>query len=128
MTYPAPETLHLYTDPAFQAPTPEDVRAVVQILDLTADQVADLVGVKDGRAVRRWLAPAASKTHARIDYATWRLILLEAGLVRLQKRRPQSGKPLNWIKANGSKRPTMDKGSRDDEPHQAVADSKERSS
>lgn len=87
MTHPAPATLYLYNNPAYQVPEPEDVRAVIQILDLTADQVADLVGVKDGRAVRRWLAPPASKTHAKIDYAAWRLMLLQAGLVRLSRRR-----------------------------------------
>ncbi len=107
MTNPAPESLYLYTDHGFQAPTPDDVRAVVKILDLTADQVAGLVGVKDGRAVRRWLAPATSKTHARIDYATWRLLLLESGLVRLQKRRPQSDKSLRKTKKPRSKRPTL---------------------
>lgn len=87
MTCVSPATLFVYMDPAFQMPTPEDVRAVIQILDLTADQVAGIVGVKDGRAVRRWLAPVTSKTHAQIDYATWRLLVLEAGLVQLQKRR-----------------------------------------
>ena len=84
MTAPAPETPYLYTDPAFRPPAPEDVRAVVHILNMTGDQVASLVGVKDGRAVRRWMTPATSKTHAQIDYATWRLLLLEAGVVRLK--------------------------------------------
>lgn len=111
MTHPAPATLYLFTNPAYQVPEPEDVRAVIQILDLTADQVADLVGVKDGRAVRRWLASPASKTHAKIDYATWRLLLLEAGLVRLQKRRTKpekkSEKPLIRAQENRSKRPKI---------------------
>jgi hypothetical protein len=74
-----------YNDPGYHAPTPADVRAVIELLDLTADQVATLVGMKDGRAVRRWLAPFDSKTHAQIDYAAWRLLLIEAGLVRYQK-------------------------------------------
>ena len=90
MTHPTPATLHLYNNPAYQIPEPEDIRAVILILDLTADQVAELVGVMDGRAVRRWLAPPTSKTHAKIDYATWRLMLLESGLVRLQKRRSKT--------------------------------------
>jgi hypothetical protein len=105
MTHPAPATLHLYTNPDYQVPEPEDVRAVIQLLDLTADQVADLVGVKNGRAVRRWLAPPESKTHAKIDYAIWRLLLLQAGLVRLQRQRPKSEKPVNRAKAKSSKRP-----------------------
>lgn len=104
MTNPSPETLHLYTDPAFKAPSPDDVGAVVQTLDMTADQVAGLVGVKNGRAVRRWLAPESAKTHAKIDYATWRLLLLEAGLVRLQKRRPPRDKPLVQAKVNRLKK------------------------
>jgi hypothetical protein len=115
MTHPAPATLYLYTHPAYQVPEPEDVRAVIQILDLTADQVAGLVGVKDGRAVRRWLAPPASKTHAKIDYATWRLLLLEAGLVRLKKRRAKSEKPLRRPKTSRSERPVIDTGANETE-------------
>lgn len=87
MIYPAPATMHLFTNPAYRVPEPGDVRAVIRILDLTADEVAGLVGVKDGRAVRRWLAPPTSKTHAKIDYAIWRVLLLEAGLVRRRKHR-----------------------------------------
>lgn len=105
MTKPALETLYLYTDPAFRAPSPDDVRAVVHILNMTGDQVASLVGVKDSRAVRRWMAPATSKTHAQIDYATWRLLLLEAGIVRLQKRRPQSERALHKTKHNSRTKP-----------------------
>lgn len=85
MNPPAPATLLAYNDPRYRAPTPADVRAVVKMLELTADQVAVLVGMKDGRAVRRWLASCDSKTHAQIDYAAWRLLLIEAGLVKNQK-------------------------------------------
>ena len=81
MNFPEPFTLLAYDDLAYRSPTPSDVRAVIDMLGLTADQVAALVGMKDGRAVRRWLAPEDSKTHAQIDYAAWRLLLIEAGLV-----------------------------------------------
>lgn len=104
----APETLCLYTDPRFRTPAPEEVRVVIQILGLTGDQVAGLVGVKDGRAVRRWMAPLSSKTYAQIDYATWRLLLLEAGLVRLRKRRIQVDKSLSSAKGHRSRRPTIE--------------------
>jgi len=87
MTRPARATLCLYIDPGFEVPEPEDIRSVIEMLDLTEDQVAALVGVRGGRAVRRWLAPATSKTHAKIDYAAWRLLLLEAGLVRTRRKR-----------------------------------------
>jgi hypothetical protein len=82
VTLPAAATLLTYNDPGYCAPTPADVRAVIDLLDLTADQVAALVGMKNGRAVRRWLASLDSKTHAQIDYAAWRLLLIEAGLAR----------------------------------------------
>jgi len=82
VTLPASGTLLAYNDPGYCAPTPADVRAVIELLDLTADQVAALVGMKNGRAVRRWLASLDSKTHAQIDYAAWRLLLIEAGLTR----------------------------------------------
>jgi hypothetical protein len=104
MTHPAPATLLLYTDPDYEKPEPEDVRAVAQILDMTGDELAGLVGAKDGRAVRRWLAPKSAKSYAQVDYAAWRLMLLYAGLVQLQKRRPKSEKPLSRAKAD---RPSM---------------------
>ena len=85
MNRPAPATLLAYSDPDYLPPAPADIRAVIELLDLTADQVATLVGMKDGRAVRRWLASLDSKTHAQIDYAAWRLLLIEAGLVRCSK-------------------------------------------
>ena len=81
MNFPKPFTLLAYDNQAYRPPTSTDVRAVIDMLGLTADQIASLVGMKDGRAVRRWLAPEDSKTHAQIDYAAWRLLLIEAGLV-----------------------------------------------
>lgn len=81
MIFPRPFTLFAYDHREYRQPTAADVRAVIDMLGLTADQVAALVGMKGGRAVRRWLAPADSKTHAQIDYAAWRLLLIEAGLV-----------------------------------------------
>lgn len=41
------------------------MRVVVKILNLTAEQVADLVGLKDARAVKRWTTAPTSKTHAQ---------------------------------------------------------------
>ena len=86
MKLPGPATLLAYDDRAYRPPASSDVRAVIDMLGLTADQVAALVGMKDGRAVRRWLAPEESKTHAQIDYAAWRLLLIEAGLIVLKAR------------------------------------------
>jgi hypothetical protein len=85
VNFPRPFTLLPYEDRAYRPPTPSDVRAVIDTLGLTADRVAALVGMKDGRAVRRWLAPEGSKTHAQIDYAAWRLLLIEAGLIDFRR-------------------------------------------
>jgi hypothetical protein len=98
--YPTDATLRLYADPAYRPPTPEEIRSVMRILGKTAEQLALLVGVRDGRAVRRWLAPTAAKSHAQIDYAIWRLMLLEAGLIAPTL-------PLISHKLNRSKRPIL---------------------
>jgi len=90
MSRPTQATLLLYDDENFRIPEPEDIRKVIDMLAMTADQVAALVGVRDGRAVRRWLAPASSATHAKITYSAWRLLLLEAGLVRMSRKRTPS--------------------------------------
>ena len=84
-------TLLPYADPGYRPPAPDEIRAVMQLLGTTAEQLAGLVGVKDGRAVRRWLSPPTAKTHAQIDYAIWRLMLLEAGLI-------ESPKPFTYAK------------------------------
>lgn len=95
MNRPHPDSLRQFSDPAYRPPDPEDVRAVVaDILDYTGDQVAALVGASNGRVVRRWLASPTAKNRAQIDYAAWRLLLLEAGLVRPPKRRFRSYKML----------------------------------
>ena len=94
-------TLLPYVDPAYRPPEPDEIRAVMQLLGTTAEQLAGIVGVKDGRAVRRWLSPSTAKTHAQIDYAIWRLMLLEAGLI-------EPPKPLIHAKSIRSKRPILD--------------------
>lgn len=96
----AGDTLCLYADPGYRPPSPEEVRAVMTLLGMTAEELALLVGVKNGRAVRRWLAPPTANSHAQIDYAIWRLMLLEAGLIAPPK-------PLMHAKATRSKRPIL---------------------
>lgn len=93
-------TLLPYADPGYRPPAPDEIRAVMQLLGTTAEQLAGLVGVKDGRAVRRWLAPSTAKTHAQIDYAIWRLMLLEVGLI-------EPPKPLIHTKSIRSNRPIL---------------------
>ena len=100
ISLPADVTLLLFAHPDYRPPTPEEIRTVMQLIGTTAEQLARLVGVKDGRAVRRWLAPPTAKSHAQIDYAIWRLMLLEAGLVEAPKR-------LTHAKSIRSKRPIL---------------------
>lgn len=91
MTLPKPDTLRLFSDPDYCPPDSDDLRAVVDMLGYTGERVASLVGASDGRVVRRWLATPTAKSHAQIAYAAWRLLLLEAGLVRppKQPRKPK---------------------------------------
>jgi hypothetical protein len=103
MTAPHPDTLLLYTDPNFRQPSPDDVRAVYAMLGYTGNRIAGLTGVKDGRAVRRWLAPVTARSHATIDYAAWRLLLLEAALVQAPKRPRKPGKTADRSEAGNSK-------------------------
>jgi hypothetical protein len=112
MSYSTPSlpyaTLLPYADPAYRPPEPDEIRAVMQLLGTTAEQLAGIVGVKDGRAVRRWLSPSTAKTHAQIDYAIWRLMLLEAGLIEAPKplihAKTIRSKDLYWIYRKSSQR------------------------
>jgi hypothetical protein len=97
---PSDATLRLYADPEYRPPSADEIRLVMHQLGTTAEQLALLVGVQNGRAVRRWLAPETAKSHAQIDYAIWRLMLLEAGFI-------EPPRPLIQAKAIRSKRPII---------------------
>ena len=73
-------TLHLYTDPKYQPPTPADVRAVIRQLGLKGSEVAKVVRVSS-ETVRRWQTSTESSGHKPMPYGAWRLLLNEAGLV-----------------------------------------------
>lgn len=78
---PDPATLLPYDDPAFMAPSHNDVRAVAQRYKLTGIALARVTGVTT-RTVRKWLAPPGVENHAPMPYAAWRLLLIEAGIVK----------------------------------------------
>lgn len=94
-----PATLHPFADPAYQAPSREDVLALLALLDIKDPEAALIAGVND-RAVRAWRAAPDTKTHAHIPYAAWRLLLQAAGLAKAAKR-------LRPAKGRRSKRPIM---------------------
>lgn len=75
----------LYTSPAFEQPTPDQVDALIKGMGWSQNDVAKLVGVaynpkKGSTTVRKWRASTDSPEHRAIPYAAWRLMLLEAGL------------------------------------------------
>lgn len=60
--------------PLWQQPTPEEVRALIQILGLSNAQVARFVGVQDGKQVRRW-----KSGEAKIPFAIWGVLMAATG-------------------------------------------------
>ena len=78
---PDPATLLPFDDPAFVSPSHNDVRAVTQLYRLTGSALARVTGVTP-RTVRKWMAPPGVENHAPMPYAAWRLLLIEAGIVK----------------------------------------------
>ncbi len=76
-----PKTLLPFADPNYQAPTWQDVRTLVKMIGLTGEQVASLLGVA-ARTVRKWQSPPDSSNHTAIPYSAWRLMLIEAGVIK----------------------------------------------
>lgn len=89
---PDPATLLPFDDPAFMAPSHNDVRAVTQRYRLTGSALARVTGVTT-RTVRKWLAPPGVENHAPMPYAAWRLLLIEAGIVKPLGIPPPATKP-----------------------------------
>jgi hypothetical protein len=72
-------TLYEYNSPFYKQPSWLDVKAVIERLDLSGSQVANLVGVQS-RTVRKWTSPPETSNHAPIPYAAWRLLVIAARL------------------------------------------------
>jgi hypothetical protein len=77
---PNENTLLLFSDPNYQQPTPNDVRAVIKKMGISGSEVAARVGVSSD-TVRKWQASPESSGFKPIPYAPWRLLLIDAGLV-----------------------------------------------
>lgn len=69
-------------DPRYAPPTPEVIRAVFRMADWTQAEVATRLRV-DVSTVRRWMAKHDDPQWRAFPYGSWRLLLLEAGLVTL---------------------------------------------
>lgn len=71
----------------YQEPGPEIVEALIALAGWSQNQVAMITGVsynpkKGSPTVRRW--KTTSGEHKQIPYANWRLMLLAAGVVKIQ--------------------------------------------
>ncbi len=79
------------TDPDYQHPTPEEVKSLRNLINLGQMGLAKFVGVcyqeKKGAStiVRRWEFPDDHPDSRTIDYAQWRLMLVAAGIVKMDE-------------------------------------------
>ena len=74
-----PGTLLLITDPAYRAPNPREVRAMLKVANITASIAGKITG-RPSRTVRKWTSEPDSENYQAIPYSAWRLLLLETGL------------------------------------------------
>lgn len=66
-----------YASPGYTSPDKDEIREAIRLSGLTGSKVADLVGVKSARTVRKWVGGEQP-----IPYAAWRLILQYIGLAQ----------------------------------------------
>lgn len=76
-----------YADPGYRPPTPEEVSALIKGMGWSQNDAAKICGAnynpdKGSTTVRRWQTPASAADSREIPYAAWRLLLINAGLVR----------------------------------------------
>lgn len=64
-------------DQGFTPPTPAEVREMIKRLGMTGSEVANLVGIKSGRTVRKWQAENDVKNRNEIPYAAWQMLIHE---------------------------------------------------
>ena len=82
-----PGTLQKFNS-GFEQPTPGEVRSLIRILGMTGTEVADFVGVKNSRTIRKWQEVKESDADGQVNrnkneipYSAWRLLLLHAKLI-----------------------------------------------
>ena len=77
---PRPETLLEYSDPGYEPPTKEEVKAALLAGGLTGSQAGQLLGVSS-RTVRKWTGGDQG-----MQYSAWRLLLIALGQVKAPRR------------------------------------------
>ncbi|WP_149983326.1 helix-turn-helix domain-containing protein [Pseudoalteromonas rhizosphaerae] len=69
----------------YEPPTPQDIKALRQLMGWSQTDVARIVGVswnhKGSTAVRKWETAPDKKEHNKISYSAWRGLLCRAGIV-----------------------------------------------
>lgn len=61
-------------------PTPEEIRTLMQMAELTGSKAATLTGLKDSRTVRRWIGGDTP-----IPFSAWAILVEYAGLGKIWK-------------------------------------------
>lgn len=74
-TEPGRETRLPFASEKYRAPTPSEIRTVMQALGLTGSQAAALLGLDHARTVRKWIGGESP-----MPYSAWRLLLIHAEL------------------------------------------------
>ncbi|BBW84035.1 transcriptional regulator [Escherichia coli] len=64
----------------WDCPTPEEIRTLMQIAELTGSKAATLTGLKDSRTVRRWVGGDTP-----IPFSAWAILVEYAGLGKIWK-------------------------------------------
>lgn len=82
-----------YTE-GYEAPNPDQVKALIELSGLNRRQWAQLLGVtyseKHGSTtLRKWTMKQDAKDYRQIPYTTWRLMLIYMGIVDAIKDREQ---------------------------------------
>ncbi len=79
-----------FDDPQYRPPTPLEIDGLIKLAGWSQREAALVVGAnftpgKGSTTIRKWRAKEGAPEHRVIPYAAWRLMLLEAGVVVLEK-------------------------------------------
>lgn len=82
----------LHIDPNYSKPTPDDIKSLRSLMSWSQNDIAKMLGVnfkpdKGSTTVRKWCTPEHSNEHRDIPYASWRLLLIYAGIAQANEYR-----------------------------------------